>query len=59
VQRCHSNTKTDCEEKRDPDERHCPKRNKEKELDLNTQLEKPTLVAVRIANVVTTLADIR
>jgi hypothetical protein len=33
----------DCGEKRDPDERQWPKRNKENELDPNTQLEKPTL----------------
>ncbi|MFT5651538.1 MAG: hypothetical protein ACI9TZ_003029, partial [Yoonia sp.] len=29
----------------DPDERHRPKTNKEKELDLNTQLEKRTFAA--------------
>jgi hypothetical protein len=45
LQRCHSNIKPDCEEKRDPDERHRPKTNKEKELDLNTQLEKRTFAA--------------
>jgi hypothetical protein len=31
---------TDCGEKRDPDERQRPKRNKENGLDLNNQLEK-------------------
>ncbi|MFT6299427.1 MAG: hypothetical protein ACJAWC_002793, partial [Yoonia sp.] len=40
-----SNIKPDCEEKRDPDERHRPKTNKEKELDLNTQLEKRIFAA--------------
>jgi hypothetical protein len=37
---------TDCGEKRDPDERQRPKRKKENELDLNTQLEKETFAAI-------------
>lgn len=35
----------DCEEKRDPDERYRSQGTKEDELDLNAQLEKPTLEA--------------
>ena len=45
MQRCPSNTKTDCEEKRDPDKRSPVIQKKENELDPDTQLEKRKFAA--------------
>ena len=42
VQRCPKRYQTDCEEKRDPDERQRSLTIKENELDPNAQLEKPS-----------------
>lgn len=44
VQRCPKRYQTDCEEKRDPDERQRSLTIKENELDPNAQLEKRTFV---------------
>jgi len=45
MQRCNSNAKSDCEEKRDPDKRSSIIQKKENELDPDTQLEKQTFAA--------------
>jgi len=46
MQRRHSNATPDCEEKRDPDERQRPDKQKGNELDQTAQLEKQPLAVV-------------
>jgi hypothetical protein len=47
VQRCPTWHQSDCEEKRDPDERQRSKSKKENELDPNAQLEKRAFSVLR------------